>query len=228
MTMLVDAWHVLVDAWRAEWTKARTVASTAGLLAAAVGAGVGLSAALCAAVHHDSAELTLSGVQLAQALVAVWSVRAVTGEYRTGLIGTSLIAVPRRGCLLAAKAAVIAALSLLSGAITVGGCVLVAGLIRSLDGGATLRASVDSIVHPGLIGLLATGIALAVRDPAAAIGVVLGLLYLFPLAARLTTNASWQRHLDQIGSATAGPAVLAGWAAAAVLVGGLALRVRDP
>jgi ABC-2 type transport system permease protein len=85
-----------------------------------------------------------------------------------------------------------------------------------------------------------------VRDSAAAIGVVLGLLYLFPIVAQVVTDPDWQRHLKQLGPMTAGLAiqatanldslpigpwaglgVLAAWAAAALLIGGLLLRLRD-
>jgi ABC-2 type transport system permease protein len=89
-------------------------------------------------------------------------------------------------------------------------------------------------------------VATAVRSSAAAIGVVLGLLYLFPLVTALVPSSHWQRHLEQIDPMTAGLAiqvtvnlrgqpigpwaglgVLAAWAAAALLVGGLVLRLRD-
>ena len=76
---------------------------------------------------------------------------------------------------------------------------------------------------------------------------MLGLLYLFPIiAAMVIGNPHWQRHLQQIGPMTAGLAiqattglrslpispwaglgVLAAWAAAALLAGGLLLRLRD-
>ena len=84
------------------------------------------------------------------------------------------------------------------------------------------------------------------RDSAAAIGIVLGLLYLFPIIAAVVTDPHWQRHLQQIGPMSAGLeiqattglrslpigpwaglGVLAAWAAAALLAGGLLLRLRD-
>jgi ABC-2 type transport system permease protein len=86
----------------------------------------------------------------------------------------------------------------------------------------------------------------AVRDSAAAIGLVLALLYLFPVIAEMVSDPDWQRHLHQLGRMTAGLAiqatvhlhslpispwaglgVLATWAAAALLTGGLLLRLRD-
>ena len=74
----------------------------------------------------------------------------------------------------------------------------------------------------------------------------LGLLYLFPIIAAVVTDQHLQRHLQQIGPMSAGLAVqattglsslplspwaglgvLAAWAAAALLGGGLLLRLRD-
>jgi energy-coupling factor transporter ATP-binding protein EcfA2 len=94
--------------------------------------------------------------------------------------------------------------------------------------------------------LLSLGVATAVRDSAAAIGIVLGLLYLIPIIAAVVNVPDWHRHLEQIAPMTAGLAiqattglrslpitpwaglgVLAAWAAAALLTGGLLLRLRD-
>jgi len=55
-----------------------------------------------------------------------------------------------------------------------------------------------------LAGLLALGIATAVREAAVAIGLVLGLLYLFPIVSSVVGNQHWQRHLEQIGPMNAG------------------------
>jgi ABC-2 type transport system permease protein len=257
------SWQGYADAWRAEWTKARTLSSTGWLLAAIIALGVGLSAAVCAVVHYqpgggqDPAKLALSGVQLAQALVAIWAVRAVTGEYRSRMIRTTLTAMPQRSIVLAAKTTVITALALAASTITVAGSLLLARALLAANGftalhrlplaltaGPTLRAAFGSILYLGLISLLATGTALAARDSAAATGIVLSLLYLFPLGAQLSGNATWQRHLEQIGptsaalniqattnlrslpmSPWAGEAVLAAWAAFALLSGGLRLRL---
>jgi ABC-2 type transport system permease protein len=116
----------------------------------------------------------------------------------------------------------------------------------SLADGSTLRAAAGSVIYLALIALLSLGVAAAVRDPATAIGIVLGLLYLFPIIAQTVTNPTWQRHLHELAPMTAGLyiqatigvhslpltpwqglGVLAGWAAASLLVGGLTLRARD-
>jgi ABC-2 type transport system permease protein len=224
---------VYADAWRAEWIKARTLASTGWLLAATAVLGIGLSAAVCAIVHYrpggdqDPAKLALSGIQLAQAPAAIWAIRAVTGEYRSGLIHLTLTAVPQRTTVLAAKATVIATLTLAAGTITVVGSVLIGRALLVANGfttGPTLSAAVSSILCLGLIGLLATGTALALRDTAAATSVVLGLLYLFPLAAQLVGNTAWQRRLQHIGPTTGGLAVLAAWSATSILIGGSTMQ----
>jgi ABC-2 type transport system permease protein len=116
----------------------------------------------------------------------------------------------------------------------------------SLAHGPTLRAAAGSVLYLALVALLSLGVAAMVRDSAVAIGVILALLYLFPIVATVTSDPKWQRHLEQIGPMTAGLAiqattglrslpispwaglgVLAAWAAGALLAGGLLLRQRD-
>ena len=81
---------------------------------------------------------------------------------------------------------------------------------------------------------------------ALAIGIVLGLLYLFPIAASVVSNATIARHLQQIGPLSAGLdvqatirmnslpltpwqglGVVALWTAGALVLGALALKSRD-
>lgn len=232
------------DALRGEWTKARTLASTAWLLAATIVSGVGLTAAVCAVARYgiadgqDPATLAFSGVQLAQAPAAMCGVQAVAGEYRSDLILTSLTVVPRRTILVAAKVTVVSLLALAAAALTVLGCLLVArvelastgpGTIHrlALDAESTLRAMVAATLRLALISVPAAGIALAVRSTAAATAVVLSLLYLFPLASRFTGSPTWQHRLEQAAPATGSLGVLAVWAIASLLVGILVLQTRD-
>jgi len=225
----------------AEWTKLRTAGGTGWLLLAVVvlTAAVGAAAAGSATCHaaggcgQDPAKLSLTGVYLGQAVVAILAVLAISGEYGTGMIRLTFAAMPRRVSVLAAKAAVVTGLVL-------------AGPPLSLGNGADLRAALGSALYLALIGLLALGVATAVRDSAAAIGIVLGLLFLFPLLTATVSAGAWRRHLEQIAPMTAGLdiqataniralpltpwqglGVLAAWAAGALLLGGLALRLRD-
>jgi len=252
----------------AEWTKLRTTAGPAWLLVAAVAATVALSVLVVAATSCpagsacpvDTTKLSLSGVQLGQALVAILAVLVISGEYSTGMIRITFTALPRRLGVLAAKGVLVTGLVLAAGTLGVLGGLLAGRLILpdhgftvahgfaalSLAHGPTLRAAAGSVLYLALIGLLSLGVATMVRDSAVAIGVILALLYLFPIVVTVTSDPKWQRHLEQIGPMTAGLAiqattglrslpispwaglgVLAAWAAGALLAGGLLLRLRD-
>ena len=102
-------------ALRAEWTKLRTLPGTGWLLLGVGAATVIISAAVSASVscsspascHVDVTKLSLTGTYLGQAVVAIVAVLAVSGEYATGMIRTTLAAMPHRATVLAAKAAVL-------------------------------------------------------------------------------------------------------------------------
>jgi ABC-2 type transport system permease protein len=255
------------QAVHAEWTKLRTAATTGWLLVAAIALTVTMSAAAAAALTYppasselDTTKLSLAGIELGQAVIAILAVLAIGNEYSTGMIRTTLTAMPCRTVVLAAKAATLSAAVLAAGTIAVLGSLLVGQLILprngftvahgyqslSLANGPTLRAAAGSVLYLALIALLALGVTTAVRDSATAIGIVLGLLYLFPIIAHVVTDPQWQRHLQQIAPMNAGLAiqattglrslpispwaglgVLAVWATGALLAGGLLLRLRD-
>lgn len=99
-------------ALHAEWTKARTAGGTIWLLLAVIAATVAAGTAVAAATWcpaagcgQDPAKVSLSGVDLGQAVVAVQAVLVISGEYGTGMILLTLTAMPRRTIMLAAKAA---------------------------------------------------------------------------------------------------------------------------
>lgn len=217
-------------ALHAEWTKARTLASTCWLLLAAAALTATVSAAAAAATRcpsgtcaEDPAKISLTGVYLGQAVIAVLAVTAASGEYGTGMIRLTLTATPRRLTVLAAKVVIVTGLTLVGGAIAVLGSLLAGGLILPGHGispahgypaispgdGAVIRAAFGSVLYLALIALLSLGIATALREAAVAIGAVLGLLYLVPVIAFATGNANLSRLLQQIGPMTAGLAVQA-------------------
>jgi ABC-2 type transport system permease protein len=255
----------VTDALRAEWTKLRTLASTGWLLTGTVVLTVALSAAVAAATHvtadrgQDPTKLSLIGISLGQAVIAVIAVLAMSEEYASGMIHATLTAVPRRLVLLASKAANLAGLALLAGIVAVAGSLLAgrlmlpaAGLnpahgypLVSISRAPTMRAAAGSVLYLALIAVFSLGVATAIRDTAVSIGVVLGLLYLPPILAQAVTDPL-RRHLLQIAPMSAGLAiqattnlhtlpiapwaglgVLATWAIASLLFGGLLLRLRD-
>jgi len=254
-------------ALHAEWTKLRTLAGTVWLLLAAAALTAAVSAAAAAATRcpsggcaDDPAKISLTGIYLGQAIVAVLAVTVVSGEYGTGMIRLTLAATPRRVNILAAKAAVITGLVLVTGAVAVPVSLLAGALILSGHGigpsrgypaisftdGPVLRAAFGSVLYLALIALLSLGAATALREAAAAIGTVLGVLYVLPIVAVFDGDATLTRHLEQIAPMTAGLAiqattglnslpispwaglgVLAAWAAGSLVVGGILLRNRD-
>jgi ABC-2 type transport system permease protein len=214
----------VTEALRAEWIKLRTLTSTAWLLIGATAVTVGVSAAIAAGTHQsaggggeDPTKLALTGIDLGQAVVAVLGVLAISEEYGTGMIRTTLAALPRRLTVLGAKAANLVVLTLASSVLAVAGCLVAGRLMLPGDGlgpahgyalvsvadPATLRAAIGSVIYLGLIALLALGVATTVRDTAVSIGVVLALLYLPLLLAQAVSNPL-RRHVEQVAPMTAG------------------------
>jgi len=218
----------------AEWTKLRTVPSTAWLLLAAVALTVAVGAAVTASVNtsqcrsateclEDTTKLSLTGVWLGQIAVAVLAVLAMSNEYGTGLIQTTLAANPRRVRLLAAKATVVTATVLAAGAVGVLGSLIAGQAILpgngftpangypplSLADEPTLRATVGTVLYLGLVALFSLGVAAVVRDTAGAIITVLSVLYLFPVMATFVTDERWRERILEIAPTTAGLAIQA-------------------
>ena len=262
----------LPDAVHAEWTKMRTLAGTWWLLAAAVAVTISAGVAVAetatpgpsggglAGPAADPARLSLAGVTAGQVVVALLAVLAVGGEYGTGMIRVTLAATPRRLTMLTAKAAVVTGWSVTAGTAAVLGSVLAGRLILpgrglsaangytvlSLANGPDLRAAAGSVLYLVLIALLALGVTTAVRDSAVGTGLVLGLLYLFPIASAVVPDHTLSRHLEQAAPMTAGLwiqvtagvrslpltpwqglGVLALWALGALILGAAVLRLRD-
>ncbi|MGH3243202.1 MAG: ABC transporter permease [Spirillospora sp.] len=229
-------------ALHAEWTKLRTVTGPPWLTAGTIVATVALSAAATSVVTcepddcgGDMVKLSLIGVDLGQALVAILAVLVISGEFSTGMIRTTLTAMPRRLVVFAAKALLLAAVVAVAGTVAVLGSLLAGRLVRpghgdqtlTLTDGPTLRAVTGSILYLVLIALLSLGIATALRDSATSIGIVLGLLYILPILAQTIGDPEWRNRFEKIAPMSAGLRVTAAWAAAALLIGGLLLRRRD-
>jgi ABC-2 type transport system permease protein len=231
----------------AEWTKLRTSPGTLALLVAVVAGTVGVSAAAASCsgpgCGADLPRLSLTGVQLGQAVVAIVAVLAMGNEYSTGMIAVTLTAEPRRIRVLVAKMIAVAVAVALAAVPAVGGSLAVARLLLP-EHDLLLRPAVGSVLYLVLVGLLSLGTATAVRNPAAAIGVVLALLYAWPIVTAAVTDPEWLKRLQRTGPASAGLSVqtttgdpviapwpglgvLALWALGALLVGAVALTRRD-
>lgn len=247
-------------ALRAEWTKLRTLPFTLwtvlGVLvltgAVSLLAINGLDPASCQAgsgCDLDVVPTVLAGVYIGQALVVVLAVLAVTNEYDTGMIRTTLAALPRRGTVLAAKATVATAVALAVTLLTTLGCLVGARAVLpghgftaaagypplSLADEPTRRAFLGTVLYYGLVALLGLGLGVLLRHTGGTIAAALALLYVVPIVAAAVTAKHWHDWLSRLGPTTAGLAIqvtkrladqpIGPWAGLGVLAGYAAAAV---
>jgi ABC-2 type transport system permease protein len=211
-------------ALHAEWTKLRTVPSTAWLVLGTVAITVMASAGTLAGAEItacpmdeqcvvDPTKLSLTGVWLGQAVIATLAALAMTSEYGTRMVIATLAANPRRVAVLLAKAGVVTAVALGAGVLAVAGSLLSGVAILQGSGFAadndysslslgdepTLRAAAGTVLYFGLISVLGLGIGAIVRDTAGAVASVLGLLYIFPIVIGVVSDPDWNRWLNRLG-----------------------------
>jgi ABC-2 type transport system permease protein len=198
---------------------------------------------------------TLTGVlMLGELIIVVLGALTLTSEYGTGMISTSLTVMPRRLVLYAAKAIVFAAVTLAVSLPTSFAAFFAGQAIfatkhadATLSDPNVLRAVLLAGLVVPLFGLLALGLGAILRHSAGAITSLLGLIFLLPALAQALPN-SWYQAIERWlpGGAALHPmietrpghdqylfgawgqfAVIAGWAAVALIVGGWLLRRRD-
>ena len=210
---------------RSEWTKLRSVPSTAWSLLAALGLVVGVGAVYsllrvtrppsdpAAVAAFDPTAVSLAGVQLAELAIGVLGVLLVAGEYATGTIRVSLAAVPRRLPLLWGKAIVFALTTLVLclpatlAAFLVGQSILSAEhLDISLSDPGVARAVVGSALFLSAVGLLGLGLGALLRSTAGAVAGLFGLVFGPQLLAGLLP-AAWSDRIYPYLPVPAGAAV---------------------
>src|SRR6478736_416637 len=118
-----------MDLLASEWIKTRSIRTTWILAAGTVMVTVfvsllGISGLLAAwqadlPADFDPTGVSFKGILVGQILVATLGAQAITSEYATGQIVTSLAITPRRGKLLATKLAIAALVSLATAVVTV-------------------------------------------------------------------------------------------------------------
>ena len=175
---------------RMEWIKLRSLRSTWWTLVITVAGAIGIGVTVGINTRDAGGDLTnnaLAGIVPALLLSGVLGVLTMTSEYSSGLIRATLTAIPRRGLLLAAKAAVFGAVALAAGE--------AASFISFFAGGAALRHGITApaLGQPGvlravllagtgfcLVGLLGLGLGVIIRHSGAAIAVLVGSVYVVP------------------------------------------------
>jgi ABC-2 type transport system permease protein len=189
----------IVDTFRAEWTKLRTLRSTWFTVGGAVAVSVALAGLICVAnvsqwdgmtdkqrADFDPTSTALIGVLFAAAILGSLAVRAITSEYSSGMIRVTFSAIPGRKGVLAAKAAILAVLAF---------PVALATNLASFFLGRQILAGKDisiSLGDPGVLKAILFG-ALAV-SAIAVVGIGLGAII------RRTAGATSALMLAVIGS----------------------------
>jgi ABC-2 type transport system permease protein len=177
---------------RAEWIKLWSVRSTWWTMIALVVIGAGLTTAICwgnadwlASPDADESpgSFITWGMMIAQVCAVILGVLAVTSEYGTGMIRTTFAAVPHRGQVIAAKALVVTGTLFVAGTLTallgyVGGNYFLdrEGIGLALEGDVA-RAMYGSGLFMAGLALFSMAVGFLVRHTAAAISIVLALVF---------------------------------------------------
>ncbi|MFC1412179.1 ABC transporter permease [Streptacidiphilus sp. N1-12] len=179
-----------------EWTKIKTVRSTVVTLLIAFVVTVGLGAVVCLVANSqwntmsdkdkltfDPVSTAFSGILLGQLALIVFAVLVVGNEYSSGMIRVTLAAVPQRGTLLLAKAAVVVALALPVSLVTSFvtfflGQALLGDHGTSLGDPHVLRAVLGLALYMTFIALLSLGVGFMLRKPVLSLGLLMPFFFL--------------------------------------------------
>ena len=167
-----------------------------------------------AGIIHEPA-IILQGSLLAQLAVAVLGVLVITGEYSTGMIRSTLTAVPKRLPALWAKALVLTVVSALTAVVAVALSWLVTlPTLRAnhaaldLGDAETQRILLGGVLYLVGIALLAFAIGALLRHSAAALATVLGLLLVVETVFS-AIPATFFRKISPFLPSTAGQQIVA-------------------
>ena len=189
-----------------EWRKLRTIGSTWWIVAFFAVSMIGF--AMLALSHEGYAQMSAAdraafdpthdcfiGLILGQLLLGALGVLAITSEFSSGMIRATLAAAPKRPLVLAAKAAVLGAVTLAAGEVTAfaafvaGQAVLQAPAPHATLGQpGVLRAVAMAGAYPALIALISLGIGAIIRHTAGAICALVGMVFVLPLLFSLSSS----------------------------------------
>jgi ABC-2 type transport system permease protein len=202
----------------AEWTKIRSVRSTVWTFIIFTVVTIGFSALLAwlTASHWNGPHAAARnaqylsdpvgtmldvGVFLGQLVICVLGVLVISSEYSTGVIRASLLAVPRRLHMLAAKIVVFTALLFVVAEIVcfcsffVSSSILHSHIPVALSDPNVTRAVIGAGLYLTVIGLFALGIGALIRHTAGAIATSIGAMFLLPIIGPLLPD-SWGAHIN--------------------------------
>ena len=208
-----------------EWIKLTSLRSTVWcygiILVINLGLGLLLAASFRQREDHTAAldqgywiQAATIGIAFSQLVVAVLGALVITGEYGTGMIRSTLTAVPRRTPALLSKAVVFGVVTFVVSLASIAGAALLAGVILSgkglsldLGDGRVLAALIGGAGFLTLVGLIALFLGTIVRNSAAGISAVLGLIFVAPIVLQIfaaVTRASWVQNVFEFLPSSAG------------------------
>ena len=255
-------WHVL----RSEWIKLWSVRSTTTMMLVILGVLVGFGS-LAAATSTgavatpdgdpgpggfaaDPFSLVMTGSTFAVLLVGTLGALVGAREFSSGMIRTTVAAVPRRLSVLGAKAATLTVALVptivagVLGAFWVGMAILAGGGAETVTLGAAGWAAVGTVAYLLGVGLLGLSLGFLFRSIAGSISTLVGGLLILPGIIGLLLPDSWSEVLKYLPSNAAssftsitvptdmlavGPAVavFVAWLVLVVGAAGFSFRRRD-
>jgi len=224
-----------------EWTKLRSLRSTVWSLVAAVGMLVGFGLLFSWGVvsrwdrlgarerlTFDPTRISLGGVFLAQLAIGVLGVLIIGGDFSSGMIRSSLAAVPKRLPVLWWKAVVfgVVALVLMTvasiAAFEVAQTVLSGkGIQTTLGADGVLRAVLGAGLFLTWVALFGLALGTMLRNSAAAISTLVGVLLVVPILMNFLPS-DWRDHIDRWLPSSAGDSLMAAHTTDAQLSPGIA------
>lgn len=245
----------MIDIFRSEWTKIRSVRSTVWTLAVTAALMMGLSALLSGSIKaqadgpvtaDQAIAASLLGIMFAQLSMATLGVLVISSEYRTGGIRNSLMAVPRRLRLLTGKLVVFGVTSLVFSVVTSAAAMGVGMAFTrppSLATGDLVQAVLGSALYLTACGIFGLGLGTLIRHTPGAVVAAIALMLVLPqlanqlpgawgktVAEHFTTNPGMLivsgRGNDSLGP-WSGFGVYLAWIAVSVIAGAVLLRRRD-
>lgn len=199
-----------------EWIKLRSVRSTYLSLLITIAAGIvlGIVDTSSTAQHwgtmtaqsragFDAVGSSFGGLPFGEFALGALGVLAISSEYGTGMICTTMTAVPRRGTILAAKALVVGGVTLALGELLafttffLGQAMLVGKhLSVSLGDPGVLRAVSSGGLYLFVVAMVGLGLGAIIRHSAGAVAALFGLIYIAYGVARAFEN--WSTLPDRL------------------------------
>ncbi|MCX4905328.1 ABC transporter permease [Streptomyces sp. NBC_00878] len=208
---------------RSEWTKIRSVASTVWTLslAAVVTVALGVLISLLSKNEFDDLStndrlsfdptfISFAGMSLGQLAMIVFGVLVVSNEYSTGMIRTSLAAVPQRGAFLFSKIAVATGLAFVVALATSFvafflGQAMLGSHRASIGDPGVLRAVIGGGLYMTLVAVFSMGVATMLRSPMLSLGI---LMPFFFLISAILGNVSATKKIGQFLPDQAGSKIM--------------------